>query len=95
MGLAGLRLGFTDLDGVMMGTRCGSLDPGVVIYLMSALGMTVQIVEKLLYEQSDLLSGSSLSSDMRTVEASKKPETQQAIDLYVYRIGQQLGSLAA
>ena len=88
-------MGFTALDGLMMGTRCGSLDPGVVLYLMSALGMSVQAVEKLLYEQSGLLGVSGVSGDMRAVEASDTTEARQAIELYVYRIGQQLGSLAA
>ena len=88
-------MGFTALDGLMMGTRCGSLDPGVVLHLMGALGMSVQAVEKLLYEQSGLLGVSGVSGDMRAVEASDTPEARQAIDLYVYRIGQQLGSLAA
>ena len=88
-------MGFTALDGLVMGTRCGSLDPGVVLYLMSGLGMSVQAVEKLLYEQSGLLGVSGISGDMRTVEASGTPQAQQAIDLYVYRIRQELGSLAA
>ena len=88
-------MGFTALDGLMMGTRCGSLDPGVVLYLMSALGMSLQAVEKLLYQQSGLLGMSGVSGDMRTVEASGTPEAEQAIDLYVYRIAQELGSLAA
>ena len=88
-------MGFTALDGLMMGTRCGSLDPGVVMYLMSALGMNIQAVEKLLYEQSGLLGVSGISGDMRTVEASQTLEARQAIDLYVYRVAQQLGSLAA
>ena len=88
-------MGFTALDGLMMGTRCGSLDPGVVLHLVGALGMSVQAVEKLLYEQSGLLGVSGVSGDMRAVEASQTPEARQAIDLYVYRIGQQLGSLAA
>ena len=88
-------MGFTALDGLMMGTRCGSLDPGVVLYLMRALGMSVQAVEQLLYAQSGLLGVSGVSGDMRTVQASETPEARQAIDLYVYRIGLQLGSLAA
>ncbi|MDB5745009.1 MAG: acetate kinase [Polaromonas sp.] len=88
-------MGFTALDGLMMGTRCGSLDPGVVLYLMRALGMTAQAVEKLLYEQSGLLGVSGVSGDMRTVEASGTPEARQAVELYVHAIGQQLGSLAA
>ena len=88
-------MGFTALDGLMMGTRSGSLDPGVVLYLLGNLGMSLQAVEKLLYEQSGLLGVSSISGDMRTVEASDTPEARQAIDLYVYRISQQLGGLAA
>ncbi|MEO8014573.1 MAG: acetate kinase, partial [Polaromonas sp.] len=88
-------MGFTALDGLMMGSRCGSLDPGVVLYLMSGLGMSVPAVEKLLYEQSGLLGVSGISGDMRVVEASEAPEARQAIDLYVYRIAQHLGSLAA
>ena len=88
-------MGFTALDGLMMGTRCGSLDPGVVLYLMSGLGMTLQAAEKLLYEQSGLLGVSGVSGDMRTVEASVMPDAHQAVELYIYRINQQLGSLAA
>ena len=88
-------MGFTALDGLMMGTRCGSLDPGVVLHLMRGLGMTAMEVETLLYEQSGLLGVSGISGDMRTVEASNAPEARQAIDLYVYRVNQQLGSLAA
>lgn len=87
-------MGFTAPDGLMMGTRCGSLDPGVVLYLISALGMSVQAFEKLLYEQSGLLGVSGVSGDMRAVEASETPAARQAIDLYAYRIGQQLGSLS-
>ena len=88
-------MGFTALDGLMMGTRCGSLDPGVLLYLMNGLGMTLEAVEKLLYEQSGLLGVSGVSGDMRTVEASDTPEARQAVDLYVYRIAQELGRLGA
>ena len=88
-------MGFTALDGLMMGTRCGSLDPGVVLYMMNGLGMSLDAVQKLLYEQSGLLGVSGVSGDMRTVEASDTPEARQAIDLYVYRITQELGSLTA
>lgn len=88
-------MGFSTLDGLMMGTRCGSLDPGIVLHLIGARGMSVQAVEKLLYEQSGLLGVSGLSGDMRTLQASGKPQAQEAIDLYVYRIHQHLGSLAA
>jgi acetate kinase len=88
-------MGFSALDGLMMGTRCGNLDPGAVLYLMRSLGMTAPEVEDLLYEQSGLLGVSGISGDMRTLEASPAPEARQAIDLYVYRFNQQLGSLAA
>ena len=88
-------MGFTALDGLMMGTRCGNLDPGVVLHLMGALGMSARAVEKLLYEQSGLLGVSGISGDMRTVEASETPEARQAINLYAYRIKQELGSMAA
>ena len=76
-------LGCTARDGLMMGTRCGSLDPGVVLHLLGALGMSVQAVEKLLFEQSGLLGVLGVSGDMLAVEASDTPEARQAIDLYV------------
>lgn len=88
-------MGFTALDGLMMGTRTGSLDPGVVLYLMSARGMNVAEVEKLLYNQSGLLGVSGVSSDMRSLLASDAPRARLAIDLYLYRIRRELGSLAA
>ncbi|MGV8803712.1 MAG: acetate/propionate family kinase [Polaromonas sp.] len=88
-------MGFTALDGLMMGTRCGSLDPGVVLYLMTGLGMSVQAAEQLLYEQSGLLGVSGVSSDMRTVEASGTPHAQQALALYAWRLRLELGGMAA
>ncbi len=88
-------MGFTALDGLMMGTRCGHLDPGVVLYLMAEHGMTVAQVESLLYKESGLLGVSGLSSDMRTLEASPHPDARAAIDLYVNRITRELGGLAA
>ena len=78
-----------------MGTRCGSLDPGVMLYLMDELHMDARAIEKLIYHQSGLLGVSGISSDMRTLEASHDPRAKAAIDLYVYRIGRELGSLAA
>ena len=78
-----------------MGTRCGSLDPGVMLYLMDELGMDARAIEKLIYQQSGLLGVSGISSDMRTLEASADPAAKAAIDLFVYRIGRELGSLAA
>jgi len=88
-------MGFTALDGLMMGTRTGSLDPGVVLYLMNARGMDAAAVEKLLYNQSGLLGVSGVSSDMRALLASDAPRARLAIDLYVYRIRRELGALAA
>ena len=88
-------MGFTAADGLPMGTRCGNLDPGVVLYLMDELKMDARAIEKLIYQQSGLLGVSGISSDMRTLEASNEPGAKAAIDLYVYRIGRELGSLAA
>lgn len=88
-------MGFSTLDGLMMGTRCGSLDPGIVLHLIQQQGISVSALEKLLYEESGLLGVSSISGDMRTLEASAAPEARQAIELYAYRLNQQLGSMAA
>jgi len=88
-------MGFTALDGLPMGTRCGNLDPGVVLYLMDELGMDSRAIEKLLYQQSGLLGISGISSDMRTLQESNDPDARAAIDMFVYRIGRELGSLAS
>jgi len=88
-------MGFTAVDGLPMGTRCGNIDPGVVLYLMDELGMDARAIEKLIYKESGLLGVSGISSDMRTLEASADPAAKAAIDLFVYRIGRELGSLAA
>ena len=88
-------MGFTAVDGLPMGTRCGDLDPGVVLYLIEELGMDVAAVQKLLYQESGLLGVSGISADMRTLEASDDPRAKAAIGLMVYRIGRELGSLAA
>ena len=88
-------MGFTAADGLPMGTRCGNLDPGVMLYLMDALKMDARALEKLIYQQSGLLGVSGVSSDMRTLEASAEEGAKTAIDLFVYRIGRELGSLAA
>ena len=88
-------MGFTAAEGLPMGTRCGTLDPGVVLYLMDELGMDTRAVEDLIYKRSGLLGVSGISSDMRTLLASDAPRAQLAIDLFVYRIGRELGSLAA
>ncbi len=88
-------MGFTAVDGLPMGTRCGNIDPGVLLYCMNELHMDARAIEKLIYQQSGLLGVSGVSSDMRTLEASADPHAREAIDLFVYRIGRELGSLAA
>jgi len=88
-------MGFTALDGLPMGTRCGNLDPGVLLYLMDERGMDARAIENLLYSRSGLLGVSGVSSDMRKLLASKDPRARLAVDLYVYRIRREIGSLAA
>ena len=88
-------MGMTAADGLPMGTRSGSLDPGVLLYLMDELAMDARAIEKLIYLQSGLLGVSGISSDMRTLEASPEPAAQRAIDLFAYRIAREMGSLAA
>jgi len=88
-------MGFTAVDGLPMGTRCGALDPGVILFLMDQRGMDARAIEKLIYSQSGLLGVSGVSSDMRTLLASEEPRAALAVELYVYRIGRELGSLAA
>ena len=87
-------MGFTAVDGLPMGTRCGAIDPGVILYLMDQ-GMDARAIEKLIYNESGLLGVSGISSDMRTLLASDDPRAKAACDLFVYRIGRELGSLAA
>ena len=88
-------MGFTAVDGLPMGTRCGALDPGVVLYLMNDLKMDTRSIEKLIYQESGLLGVSGISSDMRTLLASSEPRARFAVELFVYRIRRELGSLAA
>ena len=88
-------LGFSTIDGLVMGTRCGNLDPGVVLHLMETKNLSVKDMTKMLYKESGLLGVSGISQDMRTLLASDKPEAQEAVDLFCYRIARELGSLAA
>jgi acetate kinase len=88
-------MGFTALDGLPMGTRCGNIDPGVLIWLMDQRGMNARQIEHLLYSESGLLGVSGEASDMRSLLASGSEAARQAIDLYVYRITRGLGSLTA
>ncbi len=88
-------MGFSSIEGLVMGTRCGALDPGIILYLMDNRGMDVRAIEKLLYSQSGLLGVSGLSSDMRTLLASEEPRAKLAVNLFLYRIRRELGSFAA
>jgi acetate kinase len=88
-------MGFTAVDGLMMGTRCGALDVGVVLYLMQEHHMDTGAIEDFVYRQSGLLGVSGISSDMRTLRASAEPAAREAIDLFVYRAAREIGSLVA
>jgi len=88
-------MGFTAIEGLMMGTRTGSLDPGVLLYLMENKGMGVKELTRMLYKESGLLGVSGISQDMRTLLASDKAEAKEAVDLFCYRIVRELGSLMA
>ena len=88
-------MGFTALEGLPMGTRSGAIDPGVILYLLTERGMSVADVSDLLYHRSGLLGMSGISNDMRTLLASNAREAADAVELFVYRITRELGSLAA
>lgn len=88
-------MGFSALDGLPMGTRCGNIDPAVVLYLLQEKRLTTDAVSHLLYQQSGLLGVSGISNDVRELLQSPDPHAAQAIELMVYRIGRELGSLAA
>ena len=88
-------MGFTAVEGLPMGTRSGTLDPGVVLYLLDEMKLDARAIENLLYKESGLLGVSGISSDMRELLASDAPRARLAVDLFVYRIGREIGSLAA
>lgn len=88
-------MGFTAVEGLMMGTRTGALDPGVLLYLMDYDGMDVKALTHLLYKESGLLGVSGISPDMRVLLASDRPEAREAVELFCYRIVREIGSLAA
>lgn len=87
-------MGFTALDGLMMGRRCGALDPGVVLYLMDQKGMSTDEIAHLLYKESGLLGVSGISNNMATLQASAAPEAREAIELFCYRAACELAALA-
>jgi acetate kinase len=88
-------MGFTALDGLPMGTRTGQIDPGVILYLMSAKGMSTAEVQDFLYRDCGLKGLSGVSNDMRELQHSSDPNAAFAIDYFVYRIALQAGMLAA
>jgi acetate kinase len=88
-------MGFTALDGLCMGTRPGATDPGVVLHLFQALGMSPAEVEKILYKRSGLLGLSGVSNDMRDLLGSPDPRAHLAVDYFVYQAAKHIGALAA
>jgi acetate kinase len=88
-------LGFTALDGLCMGTRPGSLDPGVVLHLFQGLNLSAKEVETLLYKKSGLLGISGISNDMRDLLGRSEPEARLAVDYFVYRVAKEIGALTA
>ncbi len=88
-------MGFTTLDGLMMGTRSGAVDPGLVLHLIRERGLMPDAVAELLNEQSGLLGVSGISDDVRALEASAAPEAREALDLFAYRVVREAGSLVA
>lgn len=88
-----MTTGFTALDGLVMGTRCGTIDPGVILYLEQQCGLSAKQVEDLLYRHSGLLGVSGIASDMRRLQASADPHARDAIDLFVHSIVRNIGAL--
>jgi acetate kinase len=88
-------MGFSALDGLPMGTRCGQIDPGVLLYLLDHEGLSLSELTHLLYEESGLLGLSGVSADMRTLEASTAPEAAEAIDYFAHRLRMEIASLAS
>lgn len=88
-------MGFSPLDGLIMSTRCGAVDPGVILYLLQDQKLSLDELSNLLYEESGLLGVSGISGDMQTLLGSSEPAAARAVDLFVYRVGREIGSLAA
>jgi acetate kinase len=88
-------MGFSALDGLVMGTRPGDIDPGVLLYLQERDGMTVQELEHMLYNESGLKGVSGLSGDMRTLLASSDPNAKAALALFIFRLVREIGALTA
>jgi acetate kinase len=88
-------MGFTALDGLVMGTRSGAIDPGVLLYLLQHDGLSPDALADLLYHRSGLLGVSGLSSDMRALLESADPHAAEAVELFVYRVAREAGALAS
>ncbi|MBN9275811.1 MAG: acetate/propionate family kinase, partial [Mesorhizobium sp.] len=88
-------MGFSTLDGLVMSTRCGAIDPGIILHLLQDRKLSSDELAGLLYERSGLLGVSGISGSMQTLLASKDPAAMRAADLFVYRVGREIGSLAA
>jgi len=86
-------MGFSTLEGLVMGTRCGSIDPGVLLHLLRQQSMSVEELEDLLYRRSGLLGVSGISNDMRTLLASDDPRAAEAVELFAYRAAQEIAAL--
>ncbi len=86
-------MGFTALDGLMMGRRCGTLDPGVVLYMMDHMNLASDEITHVLYKESGLLGVSGISNNMSTLQASDAPEAREAIELFCYRAASELAAL--
>ena len=87
-------MGFTPLDGAMMGTRCGTIDPGILLYLQRERGMSAEELEQMLYRKSGLLGVSGVSSDMRTLLSSSNPRAAEAIDLFAFEAAKAVCAMA-
>jgi acetate kinase len=87
-------MGLTPLDGLMMGTRCGAIDPGVLLYLQQQQRMSVDEIQHMLYQESGLLGVSGLSADMRALLASDDPRAVEAIELFTFRVAQEVAVMA-
>ncbi|CAN7706458.1 acetate/propionate family kinase [Phyllobacterium sp. LjRoot231] len=88
-------MGFSTLDGLVMSTRCGSVDPGLVLHLLQQRGMSIEQVVQMLYNESGMLGVSGVSGDMQALIESDEPSAKEAVDLFVYRAGREIGSMAA
>jgi acetate kinase len=87
-------MGLTPLDGLMMGTRCGMIDPGVLLYLQQQHGMSLDSLQHVLYQESGLLGVSGLSADMRVLLASDGARAAEAIELFTFRVGREVAAMA-